>query len=72
MAQGTITAFSNPHFPQVFTAAIDRLISRVPVLPLCTYESDEHEYRCGERAVVTEIDSEREYCGRHFREVSCG
>jgi hypothetical protein len=54
-------------FPQVFTHAIDDLVSRVvgkPTLGTCCFE-DEH-CDCRQVATIHDLDSHQEFCTRHF------
>lgn len=46
---------------------VNRTLDALPKLFTCQFDS---EFGCGELGVVTDLDSEREYCGKHFREVS--
>jgi hypothetical protein len=62
----------SPALSPFFSAFLDsqvELIDRIlaPKLHCCEFED---EFGCGELGVVTEIESEREYCPRHFRQVS--
>ena len=78
MATQNSTLSSPPAFPQVFTPAIaqafaqsiDRLISRIQKGFPSTCEYD--HYLCGAESVVSDLESERNYCAKHFREVNRG
>lgn len=57
-----------------FSSFIDeqsRLIDALLAAPRPqTCEFEDEDFGCGHVAVVTDIDSERELCGKHFRQVS--
>jgi hypothetical protein len=81
MAQSTLAVFYHPDFPQVFDAALDQYIRRIlakPVLSTCDYQSAESSYGAGDSepcyaaATVHVLDSDQEFCARHFSEVSHG
>ena len=63
----------SPGFQQVLTACLDREIERVSRilaesnLHCCEFDD---EFGCGAIATVTDLESEREYCPKHFRCVS--
>ncbi len=72
MASDTLPVFSHPHFPQVFTAAIDAEICRVErVLGSCCYSN--RWASCQQKAVVSDLETGCGYCLMHFgQEVDCG
>jgi len=65
MSTANLPSLSHPDFPQVFTKAIDWMIERTE---RCEFD----HYLCGAKATVTDLESERRFCGKHFREVSRG
>ena len=77
MAAPTLPVLTHPHFPQVFTPAIDVRIRAVEkVLGLCDWtEPESHSgacdggFSCIERATVHHLLSGNEFCLSHFREV---
>ena len=76
MAAPTLSVLSRPQFPQVFTRAINSLVTRQ--LGLCSFESGESHIGacdsvpCTQEATVVHLESDRELCFRHFVEVSRG
>jgi hypothetical protein len=64
----------DPVFSQVFDNPVGRELRRVDSilaeshLGTCEYEDD--FYGCGALATVTEVESERDYCLRHFRAIN--
>jgi hypothetical protein len=73
MAHSTLPSLTHSEFPQVFTQAIDQLVSSISI---CCYESPESSYGacdggipCRERATVVDVSTELEYCARHARKV---
>ena len=36
---------------------------------VCGYEDQSHEFACGAKATVTDLDSERDLCAKHYAEV---
>lgn len=72
MAQSTIPFVSSPFFGEVLAGCLDQHIGRVeriilPKLHCCEFED---EFGCGELGVVTDLESERQYCRKHFQAVS--
>ena len=76
MAAQHLTVFSSPQFPQVFEDAIHYEIRRVSrilneaLLGTCAFD-DEH-CDCRQPAVVHHLETESNYCLRHFTEVNRG
>ena len=77
MAAQHLTILSTPNFPQVLDRALaqlDRLVVRTVslhfLLSQCDFE-DEH-CDCRAQATVHHLESEKEYCVRHFQAVSRG
>ena len=76
MAAQNLSVFSRPQFPQVFARAINSLVTRQ--LGLCSFESGESSYGacdsvpCTHEATVLHLESDREFCFRHFVEASRG
>jgi hypothetical protein len=74
VAQITVT----PLFPLETLATLIRRIGRKPTLGMCDYESPETRHgagdsiSCQQKATVHDLDTDLEYCARHFGEVSCG
>lgn len=72
MATHNLSPVSRPFFGEVLAGCLDRLIRRVdriapPKFTCCEFDD---EFGCGELGVVTEIESEREYCVKHFRSIN--
>jgi len=69
------TLLFHPGFQQVFDGALGQQIRRIErvlseaELDCCEFED---EVGCGAVATVSDLESEREYCPRHFRVVSRG
>ncbi|MCU1271007.1 MAG: hypothetical protein JWN74_2301 [Acidobacteriaceae bacterium] len=38
---------------------------------VCVYEDDRHEFACGAKATVTDLESQKDLCAKHG-EVVCG
>lgn len=77
MAAQDFTVLHSPEFPQVFDRALaqlDRLVTRTVslhfLLSQCDFE-DEH-CNCRAQATVHHLESEKEYCERHFQAVCRG
>jgi hypothetical protein len=82
VAAQNLSVFSSPDFPQVLRSAIDRAVTRVlgvadrAQLSCCSYESPESIYGacdslpCCDLATVHHLQSERDFCAKHFRQVS--
>lgn len=74
MAQTTLAVLSHPHFPQVFTRAIEHEVTRG--LATCCYETPESRggacdaVPCKQSATVHHLESEQQYCLDHFRKVN--
>jgi len=73
VAHHTLPQLFHPGFQQVLDGALGQQIRRIErVLSLaelhcCEFED---EFGCGAVATVSDLESEREYCPRHFRNVS--
>jgi hypothetical protein len=67
--------FALTGLPRLLDALIGNEIRRVdqllaqPRFAACEYQPDGQAFPCGRKAVVTALDSERDYCLEHFREV---
>jgi hypothetical protein len=82
MATQKLSSLSSPLFPQVIPGVMDRYIAHVDrilaecELTTCCHESPESSWGasdglvCSAKATIHELATEREYCARHFREVS--
>ena len=76
MAAQHLTVLSRPQFPQVFEDAIHYEIRRVSaivdqvLLGTCAFD-DEH-CDCRQPAVVHHLETESNYCLRHFQAVNRG
>lgn len=74
MAVHHSTSPLHPLFSQLLDNLVARQIRKVDSilaeahLSTCEYEDD--LYGCGAVATVTEVDSERDYCLRHFRSIN--
>ncbi|MCU1338819.1 MAG: hypothetical protein JWO19_4400 [Bryobacterales bacterium] len=73
MAANQHTALSSLGFQQPFSSflesqlrSIDRMLG-APTLHCCEFED---EFGCGALGTITDLESEREYCAKHFRNVS--
>ncbi len=70
MAHSTLPVLSASDFPQVLSASIDRFIDQIvakPQLGLCDFE-DEH-CDCRQPATVHVLQTDQEFCARHFAVV---
>jgi hypothetical protein len=81
MAEPHLTLLHSPEFPQVFSSAIDQMVARIaakPELALCAYEerigsyNDHNSELCHRLAVVHDLESDLDFCARHFAEVARG
>jgi hypothetical protein len=78
----TLAVLSSPDFPQLLRLAIDRAVTRVisqqdeSHLDCCSYESPESRYGacdsepCCDLATVHHLQSERDFCAKHFRQLT--
>ena len=77
MAAQRVTVLTHPEFPQVLDrslAQLNRLVTRTVslhfLLSQCDFE-DEH-CNCRAQATVHHLESEQEFCLRHFQAVTRG
>lgn len=68
MADSTIPALSLPHFPQVFTQALDAMVSRTYCPAVCSSDSaDEYGTICGQL-----VRPGAQFCSEHALEAERG
>jgi hypothetical protein len=70
MAHQNLTLLSHP---DIFIAAIHQMVERIaakPVLGQCWYEDEYCD--CRKPATVHMLDTDFEYCARHFEAVTRG
>jgi hypothetical protein len=72
LATQNLSPVSHPFFGEVLAGCLDQHIQKIsrivlPKLHCCEFED---EFGCGELGVVTEIESEKEYCRKHFKVVA--
>lgn len=77
MAAQHLTALASPEFPQVLTDSIERIIDVVDVVlarnaPLSQCDFSDQDCDCREVATVHHLQSEQEFCARHFKAVNRG
>lgn len=70
MAAPTLPVLSGPHFAHVFAHTMKQLLGYPADLTECAW-SDEH-CDCRELATVHHLESEQEFCLRHFQAVRRG
>lgn len=71
MATQNLSPLTHPFVGEVLAGCLDRLIQRVDrIIPKFTCCEFDDEFGCGELGVVFDLESEREYCRKHFRQVS--
>jgi hypothetical protein len=74
MAVHHSTSQLHPLFSQLLDNLLERKIRRVDsmlaVSHLATCEYEDDFFGCGAVATVTEVESERDYCLRHFRSIN--
>lgn len=76
MAPTNLPVFIHTGFQQAMDSWFAREIARVDrvmaahSLGSCQFEDDRYEFPCGKPATVSDLDSERDLCARHFEEVS--
>lgn len=76
MAAQNLPSLSAPLFPQLYHGTLVENLLQLVTLSLelenqpspCEYD----HYLCGAEVTVTDLESERQYCGKHFREVNRG
>jgi len=71
MAANNLTVISRPDFPQVFTKSLDQLVDRIlakPKLGSCCHETNGEP--CSKAAIVHALESDQEFCAKHFGMVS--
>ena len=68
MADANFTLLDSPDFPQVFAAAIDRLVDRC--LGVCWY--DDGNQTCSKPGTVHQLGTDYDFCLDHFKKVTRG
>lgn len=71
MASNNLPSLTHPDFPQVFSPAIDQMVTRIaaqPQLHACDYEDAFCD--CRDAAVVHDLATDFEYCVYHFLAVN--
>ncbi|HZQ20706.1 MAG TPA: hypothetical protein VFA90_18595 [Terriglobales bacterium] len=70
---------STPQFQPLFSQVLDNLVGReirrvdsilaeAHLMP-CEYEDERNPFGCGLVAIVTDLESQRDYCLQHFRSI---
>ena len=83
MAHSTLSVLAHPRFPQQFEAAFQQFVTRIrrEVLGSCCHEirvshgstgEFDESFPCRNLATVHHLDSDQEYCAKHFLEGSRG